>query len=160
MVGIALRWDNSTDKLSKITSQVDNNPIAKEILTLKRLGQTKAKIVEILLKKGYSYRHIRTAYSLIDRVQHQNKRLDWRSPTSINETARLLRNDVRKGKISYYMAMTILIRARDTLKTLVKNPAHDKRIPQINQEIITTKKLLMRQYGNPESMKNYKVIQS
>ena len=158
MVGIATRWDNSTDRVSRLTSEANNNPIVSEILMQKRLGIQKSTIVERLLKKGYPYRNIRNAYAIIERVQAANKtRLDWRSPTSINETSRLLRNDVRKGKISYHTAMTFLIRARDTLKTIIKDPRLDNRLQQIKQEITTTKRLLMQQYGNPEMVLAYKV---
>jgi hypothetical protein len=84
--------------------------------------------------------------------------LDWRSVTSINETARLIRRDVRKKKISYYLGMSILIRARDQLATLIRNPMRDRRLAQINHEIRVTKKLLKDQFGNANSVQQYKLM--
>lgn len=84
--------------------------------------------------------------------------LDWRSVSSINETARLIRRDIRRGKISYYLGMSILIRARDQLGSLIRHPTHDRRLSQVNHEIRVTKKLLKNTFGNPQMVQNYKLV--
>ena len=57
------------------------------------------------------------------------------------------------------MGMRLLINARDNLKTFTLNP-RDKRLYQINQEIKTTKKLMMDRYANPMMIQQYKIARA
>jgi hypothetical protein len=91
-------------------------------------------------------------------IRVQKPQLDWRSVSSINETARLIRRDIRKHKISYYLGMSILIRARNQLMSLIRQSSHDRRLAQVNHEIRITKKLFKDAFGNPLIAKQYKLM--
>lgn len=147
-----LKW--VPKKSGSLAINIYKNPIAKRIQDMKTQGTPKHLIIEILLKEGIPYRNIKKALNAINKLH--KKALDWRSPTSINETARTIRNDIRRKKISYYLGMKILIRAKNMLRTMIKKPG-DNRLKQIQQEITTTKRLLMPQYGNPEAIKAHRI---
>ncbi len=147
-----LRWEKSRIRSNGIA----NNPIARFIYTKKRAGMSKQHIIESLIKQGYKFRDIKRAYLRVNRST--KKELDWRTITSINATSRKIRNDIRKGRISYPLGMTILIRARDYLRTVIKNPRIDKRLAQINEEVKITKRLLRSQFANKDSILHYRTV--
>lgn len=147
-----LRWE--TNNHSNLV-HLQSNPITASILEQKRKGLTRTQIIENLIKKGYNFRNIRNAYKTL--AGQKDRLLDWRSPTSINETSRKIRNDVRKRKISYALAMKILINARNNLATMIKNPRADDRIRQFYQELTVTKKL-KNLFANPLMIKNYHIF--
>jgi hypothetical protein len=157
MANLRLQWQSSP--ASNVTTQTveersNSNPLVPYILTHSKRGVPKKVIMENLMHQGYSYRSIKTAYVLIDKMN--KSRLDWRSPTAINETARMIRRDIRAGKVTYSAGMRILLSARDNLKTLIPSN-RDKRITQLNQEIKTTKKLLMGRYANPLMVRQFRI---
>lgn len=155
MVGsITLRW--VPKKPYSTSSALASNPIAKQIIAQRNQGIPKEKIVENLLKQGYDILKIRKAFHTIKQIERANRRLDWRSPTAINQTARMIRNDIRSKRISYSLGMTILLRARNYLRTIVVNQRIDKRLAQISYEIQTTKKLFMSLFANPMMVRQYK----
>lgn len=147
-----LKWVPNKGSLAV---NIYKNPIAKRIQNLKNQGTPKHIIIEILLKEGVPYRNIKKALNAISKLN--KKTLDWRSPTSINETSRAIRNDIRRKKVSYYLGMKILIRARDMLRTMIKKPT-DRRLAQIQHEIRVTKRLLMPQYGSPEMIQTHRIF--
>lgn len=147
-----LRWE--TNNHSNLV-HLQSNPITASILEQKRKGMTRTQIIEDLIKKGYNFRNIRNAYKTL--AGQKDRLLDWRSPTAINETSRKIRNDVRKRKVSFTLAMKILINARNNLATMIKNPRGDDRIKQFYQEIGVTRKL-KDLYGNPLMVKNYHIF--
>ena len=151
-----LRWQTNQQPNTQTTEETaKGNPILAYILTQKKIGTSKKVIIENLMRQGYPYRNIKNAYNLIDKL-NENK-LDWRSPTAINETSRMIRKDIRAKKITYVTGMKILINARNNLKTYTTHP-RDKRVGQLNQEIRTTKKLLMHQYANPWMQQQFRIV--
>jgi hypothetical protein len=158
MANLQLRW-HANNGITKKTSeeQSRSNPLVPYILTQKKIGTPKKVVMEKLMNRGYQYRSIKRAYALIDKMD--KSRLDWRSPTAINETARMIRRDIRARKISYSMGMKIIISARDNLRTLIPN-RRDKRIAQLNQELRTTKNLLMNSFADPRMVQQFKVAGS
>jgi len=92
--------------------------------------------------------------------------LDFSTTTSIHKTARMIRNDIRLYKISYFNGMVILIQARNNLKKMLANEKKkdkeekekfkikdlEMRIRVLEREIRFTKKDLMEKYGNPETL--------
>lgn len=153
-----LRYNWESNKNPSMNNvDILRNPIARYIVNQTNLRTPRPLIIEQLLQQGHEYKDIKKAFSALKRHRNKRKSLDWRSPTAINETARVIRNDIRKKKISYLLGMTILIRARNMLKTMIKNPRLDYRLSQINKEIQITKRLLMRTYGNPDTARSYKV---
>lgn len=155
MANLILPWDNSKSTYQTSEQSAARNPLIPYIKTQLTRGIPRSVIFENLMKNGYPYRNIKTALSLIDRMN--NSKLDWRSPTSINETARMIRRDVRAKKVSYSVGMRILIKARDNLKSLTLNQK-DRRLGQLNKEIRVTKKLLMSQYGDPLMLQQYRIV--
>lgn len=151
------RWNIQDKQTDIVTAPVvkSNNPLMAYITTQQTAGLKKNVIMENLMKQGFSYRAIRQAYSILE--ANKDKRLDWRSPTAVNETARMIRRDIRGKKLSYALGMKILIQARNMLKTLIRNPRKDLRLKQINQEIKTTRNLLMKSYADPRVVSAYKV---
>ena len=147
MSTLKLRWQAKQSPSTRTVEQrAKNNPIVAHIKTQSARGTPKRVIMEQLMLKGYPYRHIKNAFSVVN-VMKQGS-LDWRSPTAINETARMIRRDIRTGRVTYAKGMRILLQARDNLKTLISNP-RDRRLKQMNDEVRITKKLLMQAYGNP-----------
>jgi len=161
MVAMNLRWHADTQVTTEtIEEKAGSNPIIAYILTQKKLGTPRKVIIENLMRQKYPYRNIQTAFTILEKAN--SPKLDWRSPTAINDTARMIRRDMRSRptpKISYTMGMRLLINARDNLKTFTLNP-RDKRLYQINQEIKTTKKLMMDRYANPMMVQQYKIARA
>lgn len=157
MAKLNIRWNHSEPIQTKTLQQQAKNPLVSKILLQTKTGIPKQKIMENLMQQGHPYRHIKNAYQVINTIQ--KPLLDWRSPTAINETARMIRRDIRNKKISYATGMKILIQAKNTLKTLTKN-TRDKRIQQILHELRITKKLLMNQYGDPRMIQQYKIYKN
>lgn len=150
------RWNIQDKKpVVKTRAVANNNPLMGYITTQQAAGLKKSEIMELLMKQGFSYRAIRNAYGILE--ANKEKRLDWRSVTSINETARMIRRDIRSKKLSYPNGMKILLQARNMLKTMIKNPRKDLRLAQIKKEIKTTRDLLMKSYADPRMVQAYKV---
>jgi hypothetical protein len=149
-----MRWIPENKSTGNVLLQ---NPTANYIIKQQNKGLPRSLIVDNLVKSGYQTDEIRKIFMELEKSKKNNKLMDWRSPTAINQTARMIRNDIRNKKISYSLGMTILIKARNTLKTMILNPRKDNRLGQINQEIRITKKLLMPKFSNYNSMMNYKV---
>ena len=147
-----LRWEKNKIRSNRIA----NNPIARYIYTHKRAGMSKQNIIETLIKQGHKFRDIKRAYLRVNRST--KKELDWRTITSINETARKIRNDIRRGRISYPLGMTILIRARNYLRTVIRNTRTDKRLHEINEEVKVTKRLLKSQFANKDTILHYRTV--
>ena len=139
---------------------VMSTPAAQYIVQQQMKGVPRSMIIENLVKAGHSFEDIRKVFIAMQKLRNKKKIMDWRSPTAINETSRMIRNDIRTNKISYSLGMTILIRARNTLKSMIMNPRKDHRLAQITQEIQTTKRLLMPQHANYDSKMNYAVYDS
>lgn len=148
-----LNWETKKSSISK-EFDIYQNPISLKLLVGHRKGMPLPVIVESLLKQGYDYKDIRAILIKLKKKKTK-KSLDWRSPTSINQTARMIRNDIRRGKVSYYIGMRVLIKAREMLKSLTMKVKGDMRLAQINQEIRITKKLLMKQYANKKTLMHY-----
>jgi len=132
-----------------------DHPIIRFILREQAKKTPQSDIVTKLYSQGFPHSEIKNAFVRILKSRKSKKMMDWRSVTAINQTGRMIRNDIRKSKISYHLGMTILIKSRNTLKTLITNIRYDRRIPQINQEIKTTRKLLSKQYANPFMRQHY-----
>lgn len=151
------RWaTSSVNKTKTSENSVKGNPIAGFIIVSKKQGLPTNIIIEKLIRKGYTPIQIKKA--ILHVKKFYKKSCDWRSPTSINETARFIRNDIRKGKITYAQGMTILLKARDNLRVMILNPRTDLRLKQILYEIKITKKLLMKKFADPIQVKHFKVV--
>jgi hypothetical protein len=140
-----------------------NSQIAQYIVTQQNAGTKRDQIVENLLKDGHEMKDIRSTVMKLRKISFKKNKaagkcLDWRSPTAINSSARMIRNDVRMNKVSYPMAMRTLIKARNTLQTMIRNPRRDKRLSQINHEIQTTKRLLAPKFADKKQKANYRII--
>jgi hypothetical protein len=95
---------------------------------------------------------------------HDKKILDFSSPSSISQTAKMIRCDIRRYKISYFNGMVILIKARNKLKKIFSQKKKDKtlsklevldyarKIKVIEREIRFTKSSMLETYGNPDSL--------
>jgi hypothetical protein len=100
------------------------------------------------------------------------KVLDFSSSAAIHKTAKMIRNDIRIYKLSYFNGMVILIKARNNLKKMLAEVKKDKkknestakvahlerRVQVIESEIRYTKKELMEKFGNPETMTKNKIF--
>jgi hypothetical protein len=137
-----------------VAQRASGNPIVSYIKTQQARGMPKQVIMEKLMLQGYPYRNIKNAFGVVNIMKQGS--LDWRSPTAINETARMIRRDVRAGRVTYAKAMRILLQARENLKTLIASP-RDRRLKQMNNEIRITKKLLMQSYGDPNMVRRFSV---
>lgn len=155
MAKLNIMWqDNSKPPQTKTLEQQAKNPLVSKIISQTKTGIPKNKIMENLMQQGHPYRHIKNAYDVLHKINQP--RLDWRSPTAINETARLIRKDIRAKRITYSTGMRVLLQARDNLAMITKTP-NDRRLQQIRQEIKTTKRLLMNQYGDPRLIQQYHI---
>jgi hypothetical protein len=97
------------------------------------------------------------------------KVLDFSTSAAINKTAKMIRNDIRLYRLSYFDGMVLLIKGRNNLKKMLvdvkknkkKNEdtakiAHlERRVQVIERDIRYTKRELMEKFGNPDTlMKN------
>lgn len=149
---LKLRWQNRPSG-----GQSNVSALQRRVHELKGLGYGELDVRSILVNEGYALKDIKAAQRGVKQLHRANGLLDWRSPTSINETARRIRNDIRSGRVAYAKGMRVLLNAYKRVQSLMGNRP-DPRVRQLRQEINTTRRLLQKQYAPRERLMERRVL--